>query len=491
MAAKYLKREVDQVMEWESLLIWPQMPALSIAVLALITVVVLYCARPYAHKLIYSMTHYVHKVLRLTARSIMRSEARFQERNREVLLGHGVEAAETKIDREFQRISDVVNRDLESYPPMHRSMSELVTTIDEDYKKTTDTPPPPPEWLKAVEAVNKLGDGEGMMKHILSDIKKAAGKQHDKSLAEYRKASGQRHALLKKMAPYWRKVSTTLESTDKSMRGLSERAENIDKKMGQFEEVMSRSSKAERILASSALTQFVIATVVLMIAIGGAIVNFNLIALPMSEMVGGGNYIGPFQMNEIAAMVIVLVEAAMGIFLMEALRITNLFPIIHNLEDVKRRRFMWVAFSILLLLACVEASLAFMRDIMAAERQAMSQMLSGVETEFSSEMTTIPMIGQMVLGFMLPFVLAFVAIPFESFIHSARTVLGIVVAWLMRFTAFLLRLIGSIMYYLGNALVNVYDLMAFPLLWIEKIVRARQGGQAKSTHAATDGGNRK
>jgi len=478
-------------MEWESLLIWPHMPALSIAVLALIAVVVLYCARPYAHKLIYSMTHYVHKVLRLAARSIMRSEARFQERNREVLLGHGVEAAEEKINREFYRISEVVNRDLEAYPPMHRAMSELVTTIDEDYKKTTDTPPPPPEWLKAVEAVNKLGDGEGMMKHILTDIKKAAGKQHDKALAEYRKASGQRHALLKNMAPSWRKVSKTLESTEKSIRGLSERAENIDRKMSQFEEVLSRTDKAERILASSAITQFVIAGIVLLIAIGGAIVNFNLIALPMSEMVGGGNYIGPFKMNEIAAIVIVLVEAAMGIFLMEALRITNLFPIIHNLEDTKRRRFMWVAFAILLLLACVEASLAFMRDIMAADRQAMKEMLSGVETEMSSEMTMIPMIGQMVLGFMLPFVLAFVAIPFESFIHSARTVLGIVVAWLMRLTAFLLRLVGSIMYYLGNAMVNVYDLLAFPLLWVEKVVRARQGGQAKSTRPAPDGGNGK
>jgi len=476
-------------MEWENLLIWPQMPALSIAVLVLITVVAMYFARPYAHKLIYSMTHYVRNVLRLVSRSIMLGEAKLAHRNREVLLGNGAEAAEKKMIREFQRISDVVNRDLEAYPPMHRSLSEMITTIDEDYKRSADTPPPPPEWLHAIESVNKLEQGDGMMKHILTDIKKAAQKQHDKAIAEYRKSSGERHALLKKMAPYWRKMSNTLESTDSSMKSLVDKSVSIDRKMGQFEEILKRTNKAERILSSSSMTQFVIAAIVLLIAIGGAIVNFNLIALPLSEMVGGGNYIGPFKMNHIAALVIVLVEAAMGIFLMESMRITNLFPIIHAMDDRKRRRFMWVSLTVLFLLASIEASLAFMRDIMATERQALVQSLAGVETEFSSQMTVIPMIGQMVLGFILPFVLAFVAIPFESFIHSARTVVGITVCWLMRVTAFLLRFIGSVMYFLGSAAVNIYDLLAFPLLWVEKIVKSKHGGQAKSTKTAHNRGD--
>ena len=64
------------------------------------------------------------------------------------------------------------------------------------------------------------------------------------------------------------------------------------------------------------------------IAAGGAVINFNLIALPMSEMVGGGSYIGDWKTSDVAALVIILVEVAMGLYLMESLRITRLFPVI-------------------------------------------------------------------------------------------------------------------------------------------------------------------
>jgi len=457
----------------ESLFIWPDQPVLSVTVVVVVAVVVLYFARAYAHKLILSVTHIVHNALRLTSRSILQGEAKLQKRNREVLMASGAEAMEKKLQREFHRINNVVVKDLQAYPSMHRSMSDLITAIDDDYRKSTETPPPPPAWTQAVESVAKIEGSDGLMAHVLSDIKKAADKQFDKAITEYRTASGKRHNLLKKMAPYWRKMSNTLEKTDKTINGLLDRSQIIDSKMQQYEEILAKTDKAERTLSSSALTQFVIAGIVLLIAIGGAVVNFNLIALPMSEMVGGGTYIGPFQMNHIAALVIVLVEAAMGIFLMEAMRITNLFPILQTMEDRKRRNFMWVAFVVLLLLACVESSLAFMRDIMATERHALVQTLSGTDAELAPEMSWIPMVGQMVLGFILPFVLAFVAIPFESFIHSARTVIGILVAWLMRVAAFLLRFAGNIMLFLGTLLINAYDLLAFPLLTVERLLSSR------------------
>ena len=52
------------------------------------------------------------------------------------------------------------------------------------------------------------------------------------------------------------------------------------------------SSPCVQLAPSSSLTQFFIAGLALAIAVGGAVINFNLIALPMSEMVGGGSYIG-------------------------------------------------------------------------------------------------------------------------------------------------------------------------------------------------------
>ena len=70
-----------------------------------------------------------------------------------------------------------------------------------------------------------------------------------------------------------------------------------------------------------------LAGLVMMIAFGGAYVNFKLIALPMSAMVGGGDYItDTLQASEVAALVIILFETLMGLFLMETLRFTSLFP---------------------------------------------------------------------------------------------------------------------------------------------------------------------
>ena len=86
----------------------------------------------------------------------------------------------------------------------------------------------------------------------------------------------------------------------------------------------------------------------------------------------------------------------------------------------------------------------------------------------------------MVMGFILPFALAFIAIPLESFIHSARTVLGIVLVGILRGIAFLLRFIGNISKSTGEVLVKLYDLLAFGPLWIEGLVR-----DAKSTKKQT------
>lgn len=73
---------------------------------------------------------------------------------------------------------------------------------------------------------------------------------------------------------------------------------------------------------------------VLAVAIGGAIINFHLIAPPMQEMVGGSSYIMGYKAASIAALVIILVEVAMGLFLMESLRITRLFPLIAALDVI-------------------------------------------------------------------------------------------------------------------------------------------------------------
>ncbi|NIQ97121.1 MAG: hypothetical protein GWN87_25275, partial [Desulfuromonadales bacterium] len=180
----------------------------------------------------------------------------------------------------------------------------------------------------AIEAVAQVPNTDGGVAEILGEINKTLDKHHKLSMDEYRKASQERHALLNKMMPFWRKLGETLEQVGKTITGLFERSELITAKMDEYEQIRAGEDQAERRLSSSSLTQFFISGLVMLIAIGGAIINFNLIALPMSEMVGGGSYIGNFKTSNVAALVIILVEISMGLFLMESLRITHLFPVI-------------------------------------------------------------------------------------------------------------------------------------------------------------------
>jgi hypothetical protein len=144
------------------------------------------------------------------------------------------------------------------------------------------------------------------------------------------------------------------------------------------------------------------------------------------------------------------------------------------MDDKMRIRMIWVTFTILSVLACVESALAFMRDQIAADMQALRQSLAAVENATVAVNSWIPTVGQMVMGFVLPFALTFVAIPLESFVQSSRTVLGVVCAAMLRWLAFFLRFLGNVGRYLGELMVNIYDLFIFPPLWVENLIKDKR-----------------
>src|SRR5262249_56261708 len=106
-------------------------------------------------------------------------------------------------------------------------------------------------------------------------------------------------------------------------------------------------------------------------------INCTLMARPMAEMVGGTSFIGAVRTADIAALVIIMVEISMGLFLMESLRITRLFPVIGSLSDRMRRRMVLITFVILLFMASIEAGLAFMREVLLQDELATSALLRG------------------------------------------------------------------------------------------------------------------
>ena len=469
-------------MSWSELLSITPYPGLSALLLFLLAALLLYLARTPARAALLSAGDALYRSFRLAAVTLARGGEHLAQRNREVLLAQGREATERAVEREFERVESAVRKELADYPGFHRRLSESITAIEEDYERSQEVPPPPPGWVKAVQAVAEIPKADATVARVLDDMHGSLKKIEARAITEYRQDSRQRHQLLKRAMPHWRALLSNLGSVDRKISQLLDRSVAIDRHMNDYEEISKGSDRALRMLSSSSLSQFFISLFVLSIAVGGAIINFNLIARPMAEMVGGTNMIGGLKIADIAALVIILVEISMGLFLMESLRITRLFPVISALDDRMRVRMIWVCLFFLTALASVEAGLAFMREILVQDELATSAMLRGdAPMAVQPSFLWITTAAQMGMGFILPFALTFVAIPLETFIHSLRTVLGIVAIGLLRMLATAFRVLARFLRGTAHFLAAAYDMLIFLPLWIEERVLAMRGDGNRTT----------
>ncbi|WP_020410548.1 hypothetical protein [Hahella ganghwensis] len=470
----------------EFLRVWSDSPGVSLSIWLAILVVALYLGRDQGHKVLEASGRTVFRTMRIWGFTLARLEQRLSLRNREILLAEGAKAAEKAIEREFTRVNTLVERDLSQYPSLHREIAETIEKIEADYQKSAETAPLPPAWGEVVETISALPtNGDATMNKILQNIKEAVEESHEETLKAYKKASSEKHALLAAMQPDWRKMDNKLQVVNEKITGLDERTKAIDSQIATYENIRKGTDAAVSSLGSSALTQFFIAGLVLVVAALGGLINFQLIALPMSEMVGGTSYIGVMKTSDIAALVIILIEIAMGLFLLESLRITHLFPMIGSMDDKMRRRMMVITLTILTILATIEASLAYMRDLLALDREALRQSLTSVGAggAVDAQFRWIPSVGQMIMGFILPFALAFIAIPLESFIHSLRTVLGALVIGALRVLRVLVRMVGGAVLHISRVLVHFYDLLIMVPLSIERLIVHRTRPSERQTDA--------
>jgi len=449
----------------------------------------LYAARKPMHGVIHSVCNLVTQSIRFISRWLFLSADNLRLRNQAVLLAHSQESTASMIDREFERVGNIIRKDMQEFPALQRKLLEEATRIEEDYRRCGEVPPPPPEWVDALESVSQLKSGGDIPRKLLEDINKSIQKIHDKTVAEYRRSYEERHKILKGMQPTWRSVDKLMVEMDKKMLTLHGNAKQIDDDMTKFAGMRAKDSKTEHALTVSAFVQLAISSLVMVIAMGGAFINYKLIALPMSEMVGASDYItNNLRTSDVAALVIILMEASMGLFLLESLRITQLFPKIASMDDGMRRRLMWASLIFLVILAAIESSLALMRDMLVADKASlMHDLSSSAPAATEGLMSNIPMAGQMIMGFVLPFALAFVAIPLESVVHSLRTVIGVLLVQTMRGLGFVLRFTGVVFRRFAKVLELSYDVLIVIPLMVERWVVAIRGSAPVTAQAKIRG----
>jgi hypothetical protein len=472
--------------DMERLYLWPESPALSLLVLWVVTQALFWAARVPMHRGLRALGSALGGSLRLASRWLRSTSEELRRRNREVLLEAGRAEAAAKVEHEFQRLATIYTSDLKQYPALHRQLDETVKKAEEEFKASTLAPPDAPGWPEAVQAVaNMPKAGDRTVQKVLEEIHKAAVVQEKKSLQAYREATAKRHEILAKSAVHWKAIRGLLEQVGKAVAGTLEASARVDAFMARYEKISRGEDGAERVLAGSALNLFVISAFVVLVAGFGALVNFQLVARPMSELVAGGGWVLGMPVSMIAALVIILMEVAAGIFVMETLGITQLFPRIGALPPSRKRIIFGVALAGLFLLAAIEASLAILREQLLEADKALAlalagEVVRGKEAIAAPLLSRIPVIGQAVLGFVLPWILAMIAVPLEMLVESGRHVIGRALALLVRGLGALLRVLGHLVRHLVTALEHVYDVTIIVPLQLERLARGGAAGRLVS-----------
>ncbi|MBU1427141.1 MAG: hypothetical protein KKH12_14505, partial [Gammaproteobacteria bacterium] len=174
--------------DWHSWLFWPDNVALSVLTLGVLIMLFLYAARKPMHGVIHSVCHLVTQSTRFLSRWLFLVAENMRLRNQSVLLAHGQDSAAVMIEREFERVGDIIRKDMHEFPALQRKLTEEVTRIEEDYRKCGEVPPPPPEWVDAIESVSQIKSGGDVPRKLLEDINKSIQKVHDKIVSEYRRS---------------------------------------------------------------------------------------------------------------------------------------------------------------------------------------------------------------------------------------------------------------------------------------------------------------
>ena len=471
----------------KALILWPDHVALSLGVLWLVSAVFLWAAREPMLALLRGLGQFLTDGCEGLARGCDSAAQELRKRARAALLAAGKLEAQARLGREIQRIDATFTDRLGQYSGLQRRLDDILVKLEADYQHCAETPPEVPGWAAAVQAIAQIPTpGDANVQKVLESIRDSSEEAGEKALRQHRDDTSRRHKLLGAMASCWKDVRDLMTRMRDSVAGAMETTQRIQGYVEEYEKVSKDQEIAARALTFSATKLFVVSTLVLGVALGGAFVNFQLIALPMSELVPAGARLGGVPVATISALVIVLMETALGIFAMDLLGITSLFPNLHGLPVSRRRMLLGLSLAGLFFLAGVESSLAVLRESIAEADAALKHSLAGDEARLITQASSsqIPVIGQAVLGFVLPWVLAMVAIPLEMLLDSGRHVLAAVVVGVLHALALLARVGAHSAAALAKMLASVYEVYISIPLRIERALRGRDSANGRATATA-------
>lgn len=476
----------------EAAYIWPGNPLASLFVLWVVSVIFLWAARGSMLRLLQGLGGGAADGLAAIGRRCASAADELNERSRDVLLAAGTREAQGRLDRELQRVDTGFSQQLGQYAALQRRLGDKLLSLESDYQECGVVPPEVPGWSEAVGTIANIPmAGDPNIQKVLEGIRKSSEEAEKKALQAFRDDSARRHKILGAMLPAWKEIRGLLSRMQDSVAQALESSTRINAFVEDYEKIRQDREEAARALTFSAAKLFLVSACVLGIAFGAAFINFQLIALPMSELVPAGARVGGIPVSTVSALVLVLMEAALGIFLMDMLGITEMFPKLGTMPRSRRRLMLCLGLLGLFFLAGVESSLAILREQIVEAESALKLSLAGEESRMvaSASESMIPVIGQAVLGFILPWILALVAVPLEMLIDSGRHILAALAVLALRASGAIAAGGAHVAHHVTGLVGSVYDVYVAIPLRIESMIRqepmsdrsAYMGGRDVST----------
>ncbi len=456
-------------LQWQHLMLFPDHPFLSGAILFLGVTFLLWMAREQVEGVIRRIFISVSHALRFAARWLDRHAQSLHHRADELAVEYFMSALEKRVEGDISRLSELVHKDLASYPDISHRLSMLITEYEQTFRDGQEAKlPGMPEIGKLNQQIENVLKSDADTSGRLVAIRKELRREHKRMLKLAKKDSTARIRALRRLRTPVHRLNRTVQKIDGMVSGLRKSIGRVESKISEYRKMRKERDIRLRAAHHSVMTRFAIGVFFLVIVVGGAFVNFLLIKRPIAEMIGGG-YVGDLSLPSIGALMVILIEMGAGIMLAEALELSHLIPNVSHWLPEKRQKVAIVCSTLLLCMAGVEAGLAFMRELLIAADAETTALLTGQAPDAANDLAgSLPVVVQAAMGFVIPLILAFAAIPLEILFNTARIVLQRLLCVMMWGAAFMLRMLGNVLHGIYRMLAALYDLLIFFWLVVQR-----------------------
>jgi len=431
-------------------------------------IVLMYIARPYLHRLLRGVFFGAAYLLNRLANWIALASNRVYEEYAKKVAAHLTEEYDDRMRTHELKLERRARREDE----------HLIQAIDslevsaQKFEGATDV----------LTHINLNKETEQAVRKTFQEERNDSPAKTSKAVAEVKRVvTGQIQAVRPEITAVKKELKPLGENISKvreTARDFSRHAEQINKDFEAYEASVYEDDRKKIAQQQSILIPWLMSVVVMLIALGGVFLNFFLIERPMAEIVGNDLQIAGLPLPRVAAFVVILLEAVAGIFFVEAAGLTSL-GWLDRVGPRGKRIMMAVAGTFLLAFSLFEAFLALQRESLIALDQMTQSIASGEEliNEEESGGLNLTMISQMMLGFMIPWLLAVAAIPLEIFIRNLVFLLRLMVHQVLMMLSYFLRTLSTALKTAGLFLLRLYDLIIFLPLAIENMVMAIRRSQ--------------